>query len=77
MLQGYIHLYIGLSWWLSGKESTYNAGDMGSIHELKRSLGGGNGNTLQYSRLMSYNPWGHKRVGYGLVTKQQYLYSKY
>ena len=31
------------------KESACNAGDMGSIPELGRSLGEGNGNPLQYS----------------------------
>ena len=31
-----------------GKESTYNAGDLGSIPGLGRSPGGGHGNPLQY-----------------------------
>ena len=35
----------------AGKESAYNAGDLGSIPELGRSPGGGNGNPLQYSCL--------------------------
>ena len=41
-------------WWLSGEESTCNAGDMGdvdSIPEWGRSPGEGNGNPLQYSCL--------------------------
>ena len=33
------------------KESACNAGDSGSIPELERSPGGGNGNGLQYSCL--------------------------
>ena len=37
--------------WLSGKESTCNAGDMGSIPGLGRFPGEGNGNLLQYSCL--------------------------
>ena len=40
--------------WFSGKESACNAGgagDSGSILELGRSPGGGNGNPLQYPRL--------------------------
>ena len=41
----------GLSWWLRGKESTCNAGDMGSIPGWGRSLGGRHGNPLQYSCL--------------------------
>ena len=34
-----------------GKESFYNAGDLGSILELGRSSGEGNGNPFQYSCL--------------------------
>ena len=37
--------------WLSGEESTCNAGDMGLIPVLGRSPGEGNGNLLQYSHL--------------------------
>ena len=43
-----------LPWWLSGKESTYNAGDLrdtGSIPGSGRSPGRGHGNPLQYSCL--------------------------
>ena len=40
-----------LSWWLSGKEPPANAGDVGLIPRLGRSLGGGHGNPLQYSYL--------------------------
>ena len=52
-----------------GKESTCNAGDLGSIPGLERSPGGGHGNPLQYSCLknphghrilVGYRPWGHK-----------------
>ena len=32
----------------NGKEIACNAGDLGSIHELGRSPGEGNGNPLQY-----------------------------
>ena len=39
-----------------GKESTCNAGDLGSTPGLERSLGEGNGNPFQYSRLE--NPMG-------------------
>ena len=38
----------GLPWWLSGKESTCQAGDKGSIPGSGRCPGGGNGNPLQY-----------------------------
>ena len=47
-------LGLGIPGWLSGKESTYqagDAGDMGSVPELGRSSGEGNGNLLQYSCL--------------------------
>ena len=40
-----------LPWWLSGKEFTFNAGDVGSIPGSRRSPGEGNGNPLQYSCL--------------------------
>ena len=35
----------------AGKASAYNAGDSGSLPELGRSSGAGNGNPLQYSCL--------------------------
>ena len=38
-------------WWLSGKESVFNAGDMASIPGSGRFPGKGNGNPLQYSCL--------------------------
>ena len=59
----------GFPWWLSGKESTCNAEDPGSILGLGRSPGGGYGNPLQYSclenpqgqrSLVSCSPWSHK-----------------
>ena len=52
-----------------GKESAYNAGDLGSIPGFGRSPGGGHGNPLQYScpenphaqrSLAGYSPWGRK-----------------
>ena len=52
-----------------GKESTCNAGDLGSVPGLGRSAGGGHGNALQYSCLANprgqrslerYSLWGHK-----------------
>ena len=53
----------------NGKESTCNAGDLGSIPGLGRSPGGGQGNPLQYSclenphrqrSLAGYSPWDRK-----------------
>ena len=42
---------LGLTWWLSGKESDCQAGDVGSITDLGISPGEGNGHPLQYSCL--------------------------
>ena len=50
---GHIVIY-GLPRWLSGKETSYNAGavgDVGSVPGLGRSPGGGHSNQLQYSCL--------------------------
>ena len=59
----------GFPWWLSGKESACNAGDMGSVPGLGRSPGEGNGNPLQYSCLenpMDQGTWeGTKELGRG------------
>jgi len=46
----------------AGKETTCNAGDLGSIPGLGRSLGEGKGYPLQYSGLENSmdSPWGHK-----------------
>ena len=44
-------IFQGLPRWLSGKESTCNAGDGGLIPRCGRSSGKGNGNPLQYSCL--------------------------
>ena len=55
-------------------------GDAGVIPGSGRSPGIGNGNPLQYSYLgnsmetgawLGYSPWGYKRVGHKLATKQQ------
>ena len=43
-----------------GKDSTCNAGDLGSIPGLGRSPGGGHGNLLEYSFLE--NPHGHRSL---------------
>ena len=65
----------GLPWWLSRKESTCNAGDMG-VAGLTLGLGsfpgGGNGNPLQYSfleifdksRTKTYNKCNEKFTGW-------------
>ena len=65
---------IGLLWWLSSQASACSAGalgDSGSVPGLGRSLGGGQGNPLQYSclgNLMDRGAWqatvhkGHKEL---------------
>ena len=50
-----------LPWWLRGKESACNMGDLVSIPGLWRSPGRGHGNALQYSCLensMDRGAWG-------------------
>ena len=67
----------GLPWWLSGKLSACNAGDLGSVPGLGRSPGGGHGNPLQYSCLensmdrVGYSPWSRKESDTTEVIKQQ------
>ena len=76
---------MGLPWQLSGKESSFNAGDTAdsdSIPGSGRSPGEGNGNLLQYSCLG--NPWTEEpgglhtvhavtRVRHDLATRQKQL----
>ena len=79
---------LGLQWGFpggsDGKESTCNAGDMGSIpglgrspgegNGMGRSPGEGNGNLLWYSYLgnplAGFSPWGHKEPN---ITEQPTL----
>ena len=62
-------VFLSFSGGSDGKESTHNAGDLGSIPGLRRSPGGGHVNPLQYSCLVNppglrslsgYSPWGHQ-----------------
>ena len=46
----------------AGKESTYNAGDLGSTPGLGRSPAEGKGYSLQYSGLQNTMDWGHKEL---------------
>ena len=60
------HFFWGLPLWLSGKEPTCNAGDAGSFPASEKSLGGGNGNPLQYSCLensMNRRIWQAQSMG--------------
>ena len=66
-----------------GKESVYNEGDLGSIPELGRTPGEGNGNPLQYPCLenpMDRGAWwatarGSQRVRHGSVQQQHSVYN--
>ena len=55
--------------WLSNKESTCNAGDVGSNPGLGRSPGGGHGNLLQYSCLENLKDRGTWQATVHRVTK--------
>ena len=73
---------LGLTRWLGGKESNYNAGNEGLIPGSGIALGEGNGNPLQYSSLenpmdIGASPWSYKSVGHDLVTKQQQCHKTY
>ena len=55
----------------AGKESACNAGDLGSIPELRRCPGEEKGYPLQYSGLensVDQSPWGHKESDMDCVT---------
>ena len=72
-------LSLCLCLWLSGKESVYNARDMGLNPGSGRSPGGGNGNPLQSSCLENPMDIGARWAAvYGvakeLATQQQSLY---
>ena len=58
-------------WWLSGKESACNTGDLGSIPGLGRSAGGGNGyptpvflpgESHGQRSLAGCSPWDHEEL---------------
>ena len=62
-------VFLGFPGDSDSKESACSVGDLASIPVLRRSLGGGHGNLLQYSclenphgqrRLMGYSAWGHR-----------------
>ena len=59
--------FLGFPCGSAGKESTCNAGDLGSIPELGRTPGERKGYPLQYSGLENstdcvYSPWGCKEL---------------
>ena len=71
MTLGYNKL-MRLPWWLSGKDSTYSAGDMSLIPGSGRFPGEGNSNPWPYSYFenpMERGAWRVARVGHNLATK--------
>ena len=70
---GLVSLLLSFPGGLTGKESSCNAGDLGSIPGFGWSHGEGNSYPLQYSRLENsmYNPWGRKKSD----TTEQLLFS--
>ena len=64
-------VFLGFPCSSAGKESSWNAGDLGSIPGLGRCPGEGKGYSLQYSGLensMNYTVQGVQRVGHDWVT---------
>ena len=68
---GFYTIFWGLPQGLGSKESTYSAGDTGSISGWGRSPGGRHGNLLQYTclenpsgqrNLAGYSPYGCKKL---------------
>ena len=59
-----MHIYMGFPCGSAGKESTCNAGDLGSITGLGRSPGEGKGYPLQCSGLENSmdSPWGREEL---------------
>ena len=72
VLQTYLCLY--LPWWLRGKESACNVGDLGSIPGLGRPCEVGNGYPLQYSCLENSTDRGVWRaIVCGIAKSQTWL----
>ena len=74
------HTRYQLLGWLSGKESACDTEDVSSIPGLGSSPGEGKwqptpvflpGKSQGWNSLVGYSPWGRKRVGHDLATKQQ------
>ena len=61
----------GLPYSSNGKDSAYNAGDLGLIPGSERSPGGGHGNPLQYSGLENPMDRGAWQATVHGVTKNQ------
>ena len=64
-------VFLGFPGGSDGEESYCNAGDLGLIHGLERSPGGGHGNSLQYSCLENPMDRGAGQATAHRVTKSQ------
>ena len=65
---------IGLSWWLSSKESACNAVDIGDEYSVSgwgRYPGGGNSNPTHSSILAWKIPWTEEPAGYQSMESQE------
>ena len=74
----FLFFYLGFPCGSDGKESTCNAGDLGSSPGLVRSPGEGNGNTLQHSclgTLLERGAW--RATVHGAVKSQARLRGKH
>ena len=71
-----IHTILWLPWWLSGKEPTCTAVDLGLIHGSGRSPGEEDGNPLQYSYLENSMDRGGWRATFHRVSKSLTLLSE-
>ena len=67
----------GFPWWLRGKESAHNVGDLGLIPGSGRSPGEGNSNPLQYSCLGNPIDKGAWRAVHGVARSQTWLRAKH
>ena len=72
-MDGYRWIYerLGFPGGSDGKESACNVGDLGLIPGLRRSPGGGHGNSLQYSCLENPMDRGAWWVTVHVVTKSR------
>ena len=77
------YTWLGLPWWLSGKELTYQCRKHGLDPWIRKIPWRRErqptpvflpGKSHGQRSLLGYSPWGHKRVGHDLATKQQQVY---
>ena len=61
----------GFPWWLSAKESTFQARDWEFDPWVGKILVFSLGKSQEQKGLAGYSPWGHKGVGHNLATQEQ------